>query len=746
MMVKFLSALGIVFSTLGFALPVANVDIGAHAKVSFLAEKEVISPGQSVRIAFFFELDPGWHIYWINPGDSGLAPKLTLKAPAGSAVKKLSFPPPDKIPFNSLMNYGYTGSALFWTDYEAPTTLKEGDDVFLEATIKYLICNQECLPATSNTSIKIPVVSLNQFFASPQGEHSTLFARVDVQEAMYVRGSKVPSYQVSTKTDEDGEGYFEIEMLKNRKTKNVGPHEVYFFPVQNVGTNYASAQIATIKKDRVLLKWPQSETKRLGKVQGLLQIRDRYYDIDLVLDNSIESEANTIDQIQLISASALPGSLSGSVKESAPSMLMDEMPMPTPTEIQSERNISILLIMFFAFFGGLILNVMPCIFPVLSLKILAFANQSDEQRSETRKQGWWFSFGVLVSFLVLGLALISFRTAGQSLGWGFQLQSPAFVLCLILVFFLMGLSLLGAFEVGASWMGFGGGTTPGSGVKGALLTGVLSVVAATPCSAPFMSTALGFALSASTGILLSVCLAMGVGLSFPYLLASYWSGLHRVLPKPGRWLENLKHIFAFPLFGTVIWLFSVLMALSPENGVMAGLLSCLIAYLAIWIYEKNASTFFAKIIRISSVIICVYLIYNFASNLKPTDAALVSQDNISRSSIKGFKQFSKQAVNEAVSQGKWVLIDFTAKWCVTCIVNERLVFENQEIQKLLENQNIAAFAADWTQSDPIITEELRKFGRNSVPLYVLFNPVTGKTEILPQILTVEMLRKKITLQ
>ena len=386
-----------------------------------------------------------------------------------------------------------------------------------------------------------------------------------------------------------------------------------------------------------------------------------------------------------------------------------------------------------AFFGGMILNLMPCVFPVIGLKILSFAKDAGKSRAQALINAAFYSAGIVVSFCALALVLIWIRAAGGAAGWGFQLQEPKFVAFLIMLFFAMGLSFAGVFEIGAGLASAGSLAAKKSGKAGALLSGVLAVVVASPCTAPFMGSALGFALASNAPWFstLAIFVSLGLGMAFPYVLLSALPQLSKFMPRPGAWLETFKQFLAFPLFATAVWLLSVFIKERGASALSQILFAALVLAFALWLFGKYSPPANSRPKRI----------FAFASlAVLGALAALMAYKSASAEAetprIQSANSWSESRVEALRKEGKIVYVDFTASWCLTCLANKKAVLNTEKIQEFFRQNNVAVLAADWTGRDPEITKYLKKFGRSGVPLNMVFSPdLSRPPAILPEILT-----------
>jgi thiol:disulfide interchange protein len=385
---------------------------------------------------------------------------------------------------------------------------------------------------------------------------------------------------------------------------------------------------------------------------------------------------------------------------------------------QVDTPITLIIAIAMAFVGGLILNLMPCVLPVLTLKIFSFSQQKNSR--ELKLQAWAYTAGVIASFVFIAALLIALKASGQAIGWGFQLQSAWFVGALVYLFFVLGLAMFGSLEIGSSFMGTGQAATEQGGIKGSFFTGVLATVVASPCTAPFMGTALGFAVAQDWYTALLVFAALGAGMAFPFLLLSYWPKLQQYLPKPGQWMERFKQFMAFPLWATAIWLLTVVTAQAGSLGMAIILCGCLLIAMAIWFEGK-----IGRLLKIVFSIIAISLL--LSPELRPENNP--SQNNLSNA-------YSPAKLAQLRSEGKAVFINVTADWCITCKVNEQIVLGSREFEEALTINDVSYIIADWTSYDPEISTLLAQYRRTGIPLYLLFpKNSTGKVRVLPQILT-----------
>ncbi|RYZ98082.1 MAG: thiol:disulfide interchange protein [Moraxellaceae bacterium] len=403
-----------------------------------------------------------------------------------------------------------------------------------------------------------------------------------------------------------------------------------------------------------------------------------------------------------------------------------------------KQELGLFTALILALLGGIILNLMPCVFPVLSIKVLSLVAHSNQSAKQIRAHGYIYALGVLTSFLALGIILILFKAAGAQIGWGFQFQSPLFVLLVAYLLFAVGLSLSGVFFIGGSVSNVGASLTERNGYTGSFFTGVLATVVATPCTAPFMAAALGYALAQPPLILIAIFLALGLGLALPYVLLTHWPALQRWLPRPGLWMERVKQALAFPMYAAAVWLVWVLAQQSGANAVAAALVGMILIAIAAWLYDstRRGSTSARHIGNVFALLVLIasFIVGYFGLQLESTNS-----DRVSTIGEKNWEVYSEERLNDLLAEGKPVFLNFTAAWCISCLANERVALSNQRVIDAFKSTGITYLKGDWTKRDSEITKVLKKFDRSGVPLYV-FYPAGGKNNSvspveLPQILT-----------
>ena len=647
-----------------------------HIKVELVAEVDAIVPGQSFRAGLRLRPDEGWHTYWINPGDSGLPTTLDWRLPESFSAAAIDWPYPQALPIGHLVNYGYEGEHLLPVTIAAAQDLAPGDAVTLIVHAAWLVCEEICIPGDATLALDLSVAGNAEDRSS---RHADLFARTE---------QRIPEVV-------DWPARFNTE--GGRLSVQVIPEEVgvegdwsFYAMIENL-VEHAEPPVIISEDGQVLISQSLSPW-----MTGLPD------ELPFVLVDHASEQAWQIHAAagELISGGALGN-------PSRPGWA---------------------LAVFLALAGGVLLNLMPCVFPVLSIKAMSLVSGAGHDQ---RTHGLAYTAGVVASFAALAGLLLALRAGGEAIGWGFQLQSAWFVTLLIYILFALGLSLSGLFDFATRLMGVGQGLTEKGGARGSFFTGVLACVVASPCTAPFMGAALGAAVFMPWPLAISVFIALGLGLALPMLLLSFSPALARLLPKPGPWMETFKQAMAFPLYLAVAWLLWVLARQTDATGLALVLSGMVALAFALWLSGKRARGETLAVAR--HVAVGLSLIFVAA-----TLASTARMDGIGsdRPADAFWESYSAERLDELRSErDSSVLVNMTADWCITCLVNERMALNTQAVREAMTDHDVIYMKGDWTRRDPAITEYLSKYDRNGVPLYVLYPRNGDKPQVLPQVLT-----------
>ena len=662
----------LVFVCLIFAGPVSSEEVyTAGTRVELVAGLQSAQPGQVLLVAIHFQMDPGWHIYWKNPGDSGIPPQIKWTLPEGFKAGDIEWPFPHNISMPPLLSYGYEGETFLYTDIQVPNSVAAGASVRLSADLTFLASQIQCVPGIAHLDLDIPVDSI-----APEKNYLA-------EEIFQKKDSLVPTKLSSIKAQAWDDGRALI-----LKVKGVGNDflrgAAYFYPEQSDLIQHAAEQKFRKEGNGFVLVIPRStlHAQPISRISGV------------VVGEGEPARAFEID---------------------APVNVM----LSSPPATQGARGL--LVAVLSALIGGLILNLMPCVLPVLVLKVLSLIEKSGSSRRESLRHGFYFSAGVIVCFWALAGILLLLQLGGRQVGWGFQFQSPAFVAALSVLFFFLALSMWGIVNIDVPWFvrnWIGGG----SGGANPFANGIIATLAATPCTAPFMGSALGYALTQSFPATLLVFTALGLGMALPYLVLCAFPEFLKFVPKPGRWMITFKRFLAVPFFLTVLWLGWVLWT-SRGVASVAFLSAGLVIAGAAFVIERGK---FAFPIGLAGVLIAVG-----GANFAP---AMSLEQRTSSEQI-AWQPYSAQALQDALSQGKSVFIDFTASWCLSCQVNERVALENPQVVEALREHGVVTLKADWTSYDERITQALAGYGKNSIPVYVLYIPGQAQPVFFPELIT-----------
>jgi len=656
-----------------------------RVSVTLLSETGSIEPGASFWVGIRQRIAPGWHTYWTNPGDSGEPPTVDWALPAGWEAGPLVFPQPERLPVGPLMSYGYTSEVVLLTRLTAPAGLPTGTPVTLRGRAAWLVCEKICIPEEADVTLTLPVVA---------GRPAPGAGAPAIQRTRRTVPTPSPWPASLRATPET--------VTVSVATPGLEPDriaEVSFFPDRWGVIDHAAAQEVTIDRAGIALRaarglLPEGPGSDLG---GVLVIREK-------LDQGEVSQAFVI---KAVAAGSGP-------------------------------SLSLVAAMGLALAGGLILNLMPCVLPVLSIKALALVGHAETSRGIVRRHGLAYTAGVLACFAALAGVLLALRAGGAQIGWGFQLQSPLVVTVLAYVLFTLALSLSGLLLIGGSLSGVGHGLAAQPGYAGSFFTGALATVAATPCTAPFMGAAVGYALTQPPATALAVFEALGLGLALPFLALSLVPAWRRLLPRPGPWMRRLSQALAFPLYASVAWLVWVVSRQAGPDGVALVLVGLLLIAFGAWL-RHAARGAAPRWRRAGSGIALVSAAAAIA--LAPLAAASPPAASPTGASAgAAWEPFSPGRLAELRAQGKPVFVNFTAAWCITCLVNERVALRSPAVAEVFSRKGVVYLKADWTSRSAEIASILGSFGRSGVPLYVVYpsraaRTTTPQPRVLPQILT-----------
>jgi thiol:disulfide interchange protein len=663
-----------------------------------------VGPGQPVWVGLQIAHQPEWHTYWKNPGDSGLPTTFAWTLPPGIEAGEVAWPVPKKIPVGPLANYGYEGTVLLPVPLTVTPAFKPSPfgDAEIKLKASWLVCKKECIPEDGNFTLKLPVRSttaLNAdafqaaFNAQPRELKAVAQARVEGQTLQL----SVPGLPAS-----------------------IAGKQLEFFPETGEVIEPAGAWTQAWKGNVWTASVPLSPHR--SESPSLMPI---------VLVAGNEGWRGEAKVTGTWPAPAAPvASVSPALQEALRNAAA------TPMAAASTAGGTFLAALLGALLGGLILNLMPCVFPVLAIKVVGFTRHADDQRGH-RISGVAYTLGVVTSFAALGGLMLALRAAGEQLGWGFQLQSPAVVATLAALFTLIALNLAGMFEFRSMLPSSVATLEARHPVANAFLTGMLAVAIASPCTAPFMGASLGLAISLPAAEALAIFVALGVGMALPYLLASWVPAVARWLPRPGAWMDTFRRLMAFPMFATVAWLVWVLGQQSGIDGAGA-LLALLVAMsMVVWALTLRGRTRLA----LASVAIAGVALVAWTTGAAITRPAAVAS---APAKDDRWQAWAPERVQQLVAAGQPVFVDFTAAWCVTCQYNKKTTLSRGEVLADFRAHNYALLRADWTRRDPAITAALAQLGRNGVPVYVVYRP--GKPPVvLSEVLGVEEVRQAIAL-
>jgi thiol:disulfide interchange protein len=666
-----------------------------HVAVSLVAETRGIVPGQPFHLALRQQIEPGWHTYWSNPGDSGLPTTIDWMLPPDFKAGPFVWPAPERFTVGPVVDYGYQRDILLPVTIDIPANLQVGSNITFAARASWLVCSDTCIPEDAAVSLTVPVAAVAESDPRWADEFATARAHTPTPNP----------FTTSAIAEED-------KLILRVATGDASRlRDVMFFPADANVIDNDSPQSVSAGSSGLALTLVRDQSKPApAALNGVLVFRD------------------------LDAADAIAGAIAISA------------PVRFPAQ-DAFADLGFARALLLALVGGIVLNLMPCVLPVLAIKAFGLVEHARASAREVRLQGIAYTAGVLMSFAAIGAVLIALRSAGAEFGWGFQLQSPLFVAAMIYALFAVGLNLSGIFTIGERMGGVGISLATRKSYAGSFWTGALATLVATPCTAPFMAAAIGYAITQPWYGSLAIFEAVGLGLAFPYAAIAFAPGLCRLLPKPGMWMLWLKQMLAFPVYGTAVWLAYVLSLEAGAEAASAALAGLVLIAFAAWLYEASRSADrrwrgLAMSFSALAVIGAFGLIVVTANQVATSSSQAAEQGGLN------WRPFSQTLVDELRAEGKPIFIDFTAAWCITCRVNERVALSDPAVRRAFAAGDIATLRADWTRQDASITRILEANGRAGVPLYLVYPKAEKGGEqrspvILPQILTVDAILHEI---
>ncbi len=688
---RILQALALAMAACVQAAPVVKTE---HVEAQLLSERTAAQPGKPAMVGLRLQMTPHWHTYWKNPGDSGLPTKIRWTLPEGWKAGEISWPHPKNLPIGPLMNFGYEDEVVLLVELTPPADAKPGT-ANIKANADWLVCKEVCIPEKGELDLALAVAAGE---AAINERYKPSFERARLM---------LPADPKGWKFDSGVSG----NNIVFRMTPPAGtqlPSKLVFYPEREDVIEHAAPQRIVRDGNALLIEMKLQEPppKKLPYLKGVVVAESAFP--GLQDRRAIDVFAGLGEPIAIAAATTGPGS-------------------STSSEIEGSVGVALV----FALMGGILLNLMPCVFPVLGIKVMGFVEHAHGNARAMRVQGLVFAAGVVLSFLLLAGVMLALRASGTQLGWGFQLQSPGFVSLLAVLFFVLGLNLVGVFE----WGLFAQSMTSNVSARGryadAFLAGVLATLVATPCTAPFMGAAVGFTLAQPAPVSLAVFAALGAGMALPVLLLSYFPALLKRLPKPGAWMQTFKQVMAFPLFATAAWLVWVLGAQAGNDAVLGALIGFVAIAIAAWLYGRwgRSESMLRHAFAALFAALGIYAAW-------PGSVALTAPGTpVAKKGELPWQPWSPEKVAELTAAGHPVFVDFTAAWCVTCQVNKRVALNNGGVVEAFAYRGVIPLRADWTNNDPRITQTLQALGRNAIPVYALYLPGEAKPRLLPEVLT-----------
>ncbi|MET0984446.1 MAG: thioredoxin family protein [Steroidobacteraceae bacterium] len=670
----------------------------AQVQARLVASVTAVKPGEQILLGVQQQIIPHWHTYWLNPGDSGTATSIDWSLPAGASAGPIQWPVPQRFTLGPITNYGYADEVTLLSTVSVPQNATVGSEFPIEATVDWLVCEAECIPQQVTLGMTLPVIA-------PAGTRADSATR-DLIAAAQVRLPVASPWNASVESEK---GRTTLR-LREAQFDDARIKDLWFYPSEWGVAAHGAAQPRQIDgKDVTIQLQPGDSPLAAGRpLEGVLVVSE-------------DTGAGVITRGFTITAAPANAAIA--------------------SETSPASSVSFLSAVLFAFVGGLILNLMPCVFPVLSMKALSLLAHAEHSAAQARWQGIAYTAGVLASFAALSVLLLALRAGGAQLGWGFQFQSPLFVLAMAYLMFAVGLSLSGVFYLGGSMVGIGGALADKPGYTGSFFTGVLATLVATPCTAPFMGAAIGYALSQPAIAVLIIFLSLGFGLAVPYLLLSTWPALQRRLPRPGVWMERVKQALAFPMYAAAVWLVWVLAMQAGSDAIVVALGGMVAIAFGAWLFQttRNRGRSGRSLgTAVAAAAVAGALVAGYVGLTNRAAAPQVA------SASSTWEPYSSERLDALRAKGEPVFLNFTAAWCITCLANERVALSTDAVKQAFAASGIVYLKGDWTHQDEHITRALTQFGRSGVPLYVFYPAGRDSAPVvLPQILTPDIVLNTI---
>lgn len=658
------------------ASELANYE-ASHSELGIHLERDALVIGETTWLAAHITPREGWHSYWKNPGDSGAAPIFEFSKSQHITYGTPVFAAPSRIPVEHLMNYGYKGSSTILIPLTVDAETEEGL-LSVSLTAEWLVCDIECVPQVAGLTLRVTAAASAPY--SHESRDLFIGARAAVPELAYW-DSKLVRAEVSSELYVFADPS-ELEGLKS----------VYFFPEDEGIARYAAEQTWSVSDMGLHVRMLRDRGGLEPKVaNGVLQLdfdgqMPQFYALEPHL-KPLEAATKTTSQPQV-------------------------------------KGMPIWQAAIYAFVGGLILNLMPCVFPILSLKAFSFVAANYKSAQNRRKEGWAYTLGIWISFMVIVAALMALRAGGEAIGWGFQLQEPIFVGLLVILMVLVALSLAGLFSIHFGFEGAGQEFAGREGAQGAFFKGVLATLVATPCTAPLMAPAIGFALTQPIHIVIIVFSLLALGLALPFLMLSYSARVAAAMPRPGAWMGKVKQGLAFPMLLTAAWLIYVFDLQAGATATLVLMVALIAISFAVWLWGQSSARF-VKLLAAFVIIASIAGLIRTASTSSTPELAVLDEAST----------YSEARLAKLLDEGKPVFVYFTAEWCITCKVNEKIALHRDETQAALKAKQVIVLKGDWTNRNAEIAKVLTSYGRAGVPLYLYFPAGQKKAIVLPELIT-----------